>query len=310
MFRAFCMLMVCSFCVLSVAHAQNPDAKSELAKRAYTKGETLFKAGHYEAAQVQFEAAYAASPNPVVLLSVAKTQEKLENYSGVVQSLERYLKERADAPDAEQVQKRINKIKSRPALYRINSQPDGARIFVDGQAQSHVTPAEVQLTPGEHEIELRADGYEAKHMAVSANFAERRPIAVALKKEAAPVVETNEVKMDEEPVDLMPAVWVAAGVSGAALIAGTVLGILALKEQSDFNDNPSTSSADRGENFALFADLSFGLAAAAGITAFVLFLDHNERHSRKEKADKQTAKLELRPELSTQRAGLSAKFNF
>ena len=59
--------------------------------------------------------------------------------------------------------------------------------------------------------------------------------------------------------------------AGVALVTGTVFGFLALSRQSDFDAMPTRAAADEGEAFALVADLSFGIAAAAGITAIVLY---------------------------------------
>ena len=71
-------------------------------------------------------------------------------------------------------------------------------------------------------------------------------------------------------------VWVTSGISGAALITGTVLGFLALSEQSEFDESPSNEIADRGERFALMSDISIGVAAAAAVTGLVLYFGGND----------------------------------
>ena len=55
------------------------------------------------------------------------------------------------------------------------------------------------------------------------------------------------------------------------LVSGTVLGFLALSKQSDFDTMPTVAAANDGEAFALVADVSFAVAAVAGITAIVLY---------------------------------------
>lgn len=71
-------------------------------------------------------------------------------------------------------------------------------------------------------------------------------------------------------------VAVAGGVAGAALIAGGVLGGLALSAQSTFNSNRDGATrydaSSQGGAMALGADISFGVALAAGVTGLVLFL--------------------------------------
>jgi hypothetical protein len=58
---------------------------------------------------------------------------------------------------------------------------------------------------------------------------------------------------------------VAAGV-------GTAFGIKALSQSNDFKSNPTTKTADDGENNALVADMMFGIAITFGVTSAVLFL--------------------------------------
>jgi len=50
----------------------------------------------------------------------------------------------------------------------VSSEPDGATIFVDGVAHHTRTPASISdLQPGEHELALALDGYEAKRRTVA-----------------------------------------------------------------------------------------------------------------------------------------------
>jgi hypothetical protein len=85
--------------------------------------------------------------------------------------------------------------------------------------------------------------------------------------------ETAETPSDVPPAETEPsaATWILTAVAGASLVTGTVFGFLALSRQSDFDVLPTRSLADEGEAFALAADLAFGVATAAGITAIVLY---------------------------------------
>ena len=62
---------------------------------------------------------------------------------------------------------------------------------------------------------------------------------------------------------------------------GTVFGINALSQSSDFKDNPTTKKADDGENNALVADMMFGIAITFGVTSAVLFLSNDAPSSAK-----------------------------
>jgi tetratricopeptide (TPR) repeat protein len=255
--------------------------QTEVARAAYAEGQRLFREGLFEQAQAQFEAAFAAVPNPIVLLSIAEVQERRGLVPEAVATLERYLQLRADAPDREQVSARIAQMRGRPGLLAIASEPSGAEIFVDGRSTGRRTPAEVELSPGEHIVRVVADGYEPAERSVTVAFGTRAEVNFPPLAALPPVEEpVDEPSAAEEPAPPAaptptssgpsPAVWVAAGIGAVGMVAGTVLGFLALGEQSDFDDMPTEATADRGERYALFADVGFGVAAVGFLTALVL----------------------------------------
>ena len=98
-------------------------------------------------------------------------------------------------------------------------------------------------------------------------------------------------------------VWVTSGVAVAALVTGTVLGVVALKQEKDFNDDPTERGADRGDRIALFADVSFGVAAGAAITSLALYL--TSRKKRKQ-AEARNVSVQVGP----RGAGLNASVEF
>jgi len=71
---------------------------------------------------------------------------------------------------------------------------------------------------------------------------------------------------------------VAAGVAVAAAGAGTVFGVLALQNKSDYAKTPTYSHADQGNNDAAYADGCIALAVAAGVTGLVLYLTRDTSH--------------------------------
>jgi hypothetical protein len=90
-----------------------------------------------------------------------------------------------------------------------------------------------------------------------------RPEETATTETPAPAASTSR--------DPSVAVWATTAIAGVALVTGTVFGFLALSKQSDFDAMPTTGIANDGEAFALVADISFAVAAVAGVTAIVLY---------------------------------------
>jgi tetratricopeptide (TPR) repeat protein len=296
----------------SDASAQPRDVR-ERARTSYARGQELFRSGQYEEAERAFRDAYEAVPNPVVLLGIAETEERQGRGTQSVQTLQQYLTTRPDAPDRADVEGRIQRLRNTPARLMITSVPAGASININGQDRPEVTPAEIEVPPERYTVTLRLEGYSDGSDIVQAEFATIHKVELTLETapaqedpfgDAGPIDEQPEVPAETADDDggVPVGVWVFAGVGGAALVAGTVLGFLALSEQASFDDQPTEDTADRGELFALFADVSFGVAAAAGLTAIVLYLtsgDDDESEdaegSEGEATTEETARLELRP---------------
>lgn len=308
----------------SRVEAQQPNAQTRNAARdAYGRGQTLFREGRFAEAEAAFNEAFALIPNPVVLLGVAESRERLGNVTGAIQSLEQYLVLRPDAPDAASIQGRLTTLRATPGTLSVTSTPEGASIALDGTDTGAVTPAELPAPPGEHTIALSLEGYEASTATATVppgGRAEASAELVAL-PEPEPVVEPTPPAT--EPVEPEPtppatpteegpsaALWVTSGVAAAALVGGTVLGFMALSREAEFDDEPTVGRADDGERFALFADVLFGVAGAAAITAIVLFLTSDDGDDDAGGEEDSTTALTISPSLGRRGGGVSAQLQF
>ena len=278
------------------------------ARELYTNGQQLFRQGDFPGAQRSFEEAYRVSPNPVVLLSVAECQARTEQYAAAIESLQLYLKERANAPDKVQVEGQIAALSAKPATVSVGSSVSGAAIAVDNADTGKVTPANLELSAGDHSISASLEGYVVAEQVVTLQPGGKSNVEFSMMP-AAPVAVAAAPPPSVEPErtgrHAGKAVWIATGVAGAGLITGAILGGVALKKESDFNDQPSEHLADSGERIALFADVGFGIAAAAGITAVVLYLTSDTK-----KGEEQQQAWSVSPALSAGRAGLVGNVRF
>ena len=290
------------------------------AREAYGQGQTQIEAGEFAEAEASFRAAFAIIPNPVVLLGVAGALEGQGKVVEAVATLEQYLELNAEATDRAEVEARLSALRATPGHLTVRSTPEGASIELDGQDTGEVTPAEFDLPPGTHAFVLRAEGFEPSEQQVELGFAAREELAAEL--EASPEPEPEPVVADEEPVELEEpdgsdeaeeeddgpgtAVWVTSGLAAAGLVGGTVLGFLALSEESSFDEDPSEASADRGERYAIFADVAFGIAAVSAITAVVLLLTKDDG----EDEDPEAASASLAPMVGPNSGGVAAQVGF
>jgi hypothetical protein len=264
--------------------------------------------------------AYATSRDPARLLEVAEARLAEGDGPGAVEALERFLVVAPGAPEAEAIRARIAALELAPTTLTITSTPPGAQVRVDGEPAG-ATPLRVDVPAGAHELEVLLAGHVTAHERVVVGYASRRAVQVPLEPEPTPPP-TDERFGAGPPIEVPPpeaaaeaapgerkvgaAVWATSGIAAGALVVGTVFGFLALAEESEFNLHPTEAHADRGERYALLADISFGVAAASAITALVLWLRPEPPPGRAE------ARLRLRFDFdaSPSGAGLGARLAF
>ncbi|MBI2893521.1 MAG: PEGA domain-containing protein [Deltaproteobacteria bacterium] len=268
--------------------APRPDQEEERAtaraREEYERGRALFQSGQFGQALAAFQAAFEARQHPTVLLPIAECQERMGDLRAAVATLQRYVVAAPDASDAPRVQERIAELRGRPAKLRLATSPPGASIRLDGQDTGQVTPAELEASPGTHSVELELEGHRATSEDVTVEFAEVREMSVTLEEEPSETAPGSQARAGRGGGGRGPGGYMAAGFGAVALVTGSVLGVLALGAQSDFEADPTEEGADRAERLALFSDIAFGLAVAAGITAAVALFTGGDDSSEDDEA--------------------------
>src|SRR5580704_244150 len=106
---------------------------------------------------------------------------------------------------------------------------------------------------------------------------------------------------------------VAAGVAVVGSGVGTVFGVLALENKSDYRRNPTYSNSDQGNNDAAYADGAIALAVAAAITSLVLCLTSDPSSDEREPpsaSKKRSAGFSASPMVVPHGGGLGARLRF
>ncbi len=297
----------------------------EQARAAYARGQQLFSQGAFAEAESAFAEAYAAVPNPVVLLSSAECQVRLGKLQDAYDTLQRYLQQSPGASDRAEVERKAADLASVPATLVLSSEPSGAAIKLDGQDTGKHTPAELSVMRGEHTLELTLSGHQSQTVTVQARIGARHELQAALTAAPAkpavaaagqqPAVANLKVEPEEAAHRPTTALWITSIVGAAGLVTGTVLGFMVLAERSDFDANPTDATAKRGERLALFTDVSFGVGAMALVTSAVLYFTADqaaasEKPGQASSARARSPRLALVPAVSSHAAGLSALGRF
>lgn len=275
------------------AAAGGAGGKADLAaaKKHYAEGEKKYKAGDFAGAETEFKAAND-------IKSAAPTERYIglceDNQGHLQTAVDWYEKFLAHVPEkmadkGDEIRKREGEIKALPGKVHIDSTPPGASITIDDKPQSAPTPTDVDLAPGQHTIKLTEQGRLPSTKTVDVAFASTQTVSANLDPEPPaappppPVAATPPPEAPPpappppppEPRSKVPA-YVTGGLAIVAAGVGTVFGIMTLSDKSDFDKNPTTSTADSGDTHALITDMAFGVALTFGVTSAVLFLTKDE----------------------------------
>ncbi len=245
------------------------------------RGRALVAEGRFDEAQRVYLEALDAGGAPDLLVDLADARLAAGDGPGAVEALERFVARAGEGEPAAAARARIAEIQAMPAVLNVTTTPEGAEVRIDGEVAG-TTPLHVEVAPGEHAVEVALVGPASASDTVVVAFASTRTLELALAPdvsaeataEAAPL--PAEEPAIERDTSASPAIWVTASIAAAGLLTGTIFGFKALSEESDFVIAPTESGADRGETYALVADIGFGVAAASAITALVLWVRGDE----------------------------------
>lgn len=185
--------------VLQVPGLATGQGESEASDR-FDKGVSLFKAGDYGGALVEFQAAYEASPHFLVRYNVGMTLFKLHRYVEAEAELSAYLAEGGDQvpkKKKKKVQSQLVEIMSYIGSLSLSCNVEGARVHVDGEFAATLPITQpLRLDVGEHSLEVRAEGYTTHSEKVSVPGGKQ----VELLVELVPLGEGHGAGDDEQTV--------------------------------------------------------------------------------------------------------------
>jgi hypothetical protein len=267
------------------AAAEKPDLNA--AKRHYADGEKKFKAGDFAGALTEFQAANDIKSTPQAERYMGACEDSLGHRREAAAWYDKFL---AHVPEkmatlGDEIRKRLGEIEALPGKVHLESNPAGAAVSIDGKPQPAPTPADVELSPGAHTIKFTAQGRLPAEKPIDVPFASTQTVTVDLEAEppaATPppapvaVAPPPAPPPPPEPRSKVPA-FVTGGLAIVAAGVGTVFGVMALNDKSDYDKNPTAKTADDGDTHSLIADMAFGVALTFGVTSAVLFLTKDDQ---------------------------------
>ena len=251
------------------------------AKEHFERGETQYRLGHFGVALKEYQAALKLVNRPSIIFNIAQCYRQLGEYRRSVFYYKLYLSDwdrvhpGQKPPYQLEVKEHIRRLAAAvrrkaaeregpgvteppgpgAAQVQLNGAPDGARVFVDGVLVAR-TPLEVplQLTPGQHRLEVVAKGAEPWQQNLTLESGEQRRVLV----DVYPSIRTRDKT------------YLAIGIPALGLGLGMeILAIVASVKSADyFEDEPE---AQTYETLNIVGHVGFGLCTAGAITAFVLY---------------------------------------
>jgi hypothetical protein len=285
--------------------AEQGDVKK--AKELFQSGQKLYKQARYAEAIAKFEEAYLVRPHPVIYFNIGKCQEQLGETAKALRAYRDYLRLAPDAKDKETVSDAIANLERRlrekgMQQLMVFADPPNARIAVDGKELGS-SPASVELVAGNHTLTVTADGYEKVERSFVMQTTRATEMTISLRPAGAAPLATDTPRAETKPATNEPPppppplvvtqpveqprksgrIWtyVAGGVAVASLGAGIGLGAASNGAMEQFTKtgphNPDTvqmefNTAQANANgLATGANVAYGVAGAAAITAVILF---------------------------------------
>jgi len=253
----------------SVVAAEPPapeSADAAAARVAGTRARDLFRVGDFSAALVEFTRAHELlhddSRQADVLNNIAVCYERMFRYDLALQYYARYLREStaASADDRAEVEGVMSSLRDLLGTVRVTGHR-GAEVWINDRMFGEV-PLDVLVPAGLHVVELRASGYESQ----------RRELRVSAR--ATHAIEAQLEKIDTYRGLSSTYFWVGTGLTAAAFITGSVLGVVALSEDADRERDVDRDLYVDGKpvhDRALQADIAFGAALVLGVGTTVLY---------------------------------------
>ncbi|QSQ22453.1 PEGA domain-containing protein [Pyxidicoccus parkwayensis] len=277
---------------------KTPSARTqqmEEAQRRYERGKEFYEESDFRAALVEFQRAYELAPSYKLLYSIAQVQYQLQDYAGALRSFQQYLEEgqaEITAQRRDEVQREVDRLRSRVATLDIVTRPVGATVSVDDQPVGRTPLSEPVLVsagrrkvtaelPGEPPVTRVVDVAGMDTVKVQLDFAPPptpKPAAVAKPETTAPVSPTPGLTARAEPRGFPWKMWTA---TGALAVGAGVTAIMASSASSDLKKQRDTfgvtraqldDASSKAKTLALTSDVLTGATVvAAGISAYLTF---------------------------------------
>ena len=281
------------------------DPALEQARAHVGAARDFYQAKKFKDALQEFLAAQKLKPKAALWFNIGRCYEAVGDYPQALRAFREYLREEPSTPEHDALIAGIKRMEKKLRARGVQqllvvTDPEGAEVFVDGHDLG-ASPATFELPPGAHQVAAEKQGFKRAERGIQMSSDSSLQIELVLREDAPPpppVVRREEPPPDAPTrhVELVPAAppplpvvvaeaprapsrkltWVAAGTAAVGLAAGAGMGFAATSARGELlstahSEAQANDLEKRTNSMALGANIGFGVAAAAGVTALVLF---------------------------------------
>jgi hypothetical protein len=280
--RVFLFVSVLGSSAFAGSEARAEDTKEAMDR--FDRGVSLYQAGAFEGALLEFEAAYKVSGNFRVLFNIAVCKMESRDPAGALQAFRRYLSEggeRVDATKRATVDALIKKLELSVASLTVKSDaPPGTEVRIDDERVGTVPlAAPLTVRTGRRKVSI-VSGAQRADKTIDVMSGESPSVELSLPTAQAQVA--NAARGDEpskkSDSDGPGALWVPWTLAGAFGAAAVVTGVVAVGARNDAETARATFGAPQSDidtpnkkatTFAAVTDVMLGATViAAGIGTY------------------------------------------
>jgi tetratricopeptide (TPR) repeat protein len=282
--------LVCALgLAVSTARAQAPDDTDATAARSqYNAGTKAFADQRYAEAALAFEAAADAKPSPVALFTAALSWDRTNAPDRAADDYARALALTGlPADKSAQAKDRLALLESMLGALSVSG-ADGVRVQLDANSERPV-PATLHGSSGVHTLTVRAPGGSIDRRSIVLERGKTTtldlataPPASSADAHAAPPPPPSSPPSAPAPSPSATSDWkkpvgiAAAGVGGATLLAGILLGVEANDAKNAYDAAPAQATYNHASGLQTWTNVAFiagGVITAAGV-ALILWPSH------------------------------------
>jgi tetratricopeptide (TPR) repeat protein len=212
-----------------VVAAAPTQADVDLAKAHYKTGELNYERGNFTDAAKEFEEAYRLTGRAELLYNMGKSYDGAGDMRGALAAYRRFLAAVRTSPDRPFCERRVSELEVLIARIEVEASVAGAAVTLDGTrlGTTPLEPRTFEINPGEHKLEIAAEGYATWRKTLRLERAQREKVSAQL----VSLVKVIRVSDKAVPVYKRWYLWTAVGlVVAAGVVTGAVLGVRAANE--------------------------------------------------------------------------------